>query len=154
MFPFSSLLEGINNELRVPGQDSPVTYNAFNSWPNAAVAGVQFRASGVLYRKTNTNVLAQTDMWIHGDMWNIVDASLYEARYTSVTGNVSDISGNLVDTWYSCDTEPRWDLVALAGEFGFAFKNVQGTIQVREIANPTNIRSGDLTLDADFEGLS
>ena len=170
MWPFGGILNAIQKELLVPGQDSPATFAAFASWPNTATSGVYMNrttggalANGSLAERDNSSYIPKTNMWIHSDFRPYVDPTDYEFRYVGVTGQTGNLLGSpwaapgtfgADDYWQSGELNPNWRVTASGPEFGSDRNIVTGTIQVREKADTSNIRSGILTLDAWYEGLS
>lgn len=169
MWPIGGLLSGASTELLVPGQDSPVTWTSFAGWPNTAYTGVYINVAtggaildGRLARRNNSNYTQQTNMWIHQDAWTFVDANDYEFRYVNVTGDTGSLNGSPwegttygpEDGWQSGHLNPDWYVTATGPQFGSDISEVNGFIQVREKADTSNIRTGDLTLRATYEGES
>lgn len=173
MWPFAGLLNALSLEVLVPGQDSPATWSAFANYPNTAYAGIRFRTNGSLdLRDGLSSYIEQTNMWIHDAAKNIVDANLYECRYTSVTGDTAYLVGPALGTWHSLHIQREWyifansrgrpiftksaeqDIFPKNPEFAAPItQQVSGIIQVREKANTGNTRSGNLTLRARHESL-
>lgn len=167
MWPLGGLLDSLSTELKVPGQDSPATFSAFAGWPNTAFAGVYINKTtggltvdGYLSRRNNDSYLPQTNMWIHADSRAFVDVNDYEFRFVNVTGDTAALQGSAwvgtsygpEDGWISGHLDPFWYITASGPQFGQLTRSVSGLISVREKANTANIRVGNLTLQALYEG--
>lgn len=159
MFPFAGgLVGGQSTELLVPGQDSPafIFENNGGFGPGTSDAGLNFTSVGTLQTRRN-GVLdvtspVTTEMWIASDSQAVGVGAAYEARFTSVIGDVGFIAGGPIDTWLALSSNRLWYVFASGTEFEIDTKTVQGLFQVREIANPSNIVTGDVTLSATWEG--
>lgn len=169
MWPLGGLIRGASNELKVPGQDAPATITDFSGWPGTAVAGIYVNrttggasSDGRLSRRQGANYIPYTNMWIHSDVRAQTDPADYEFRFVNVTGQTGEIIGSpfegtsygAEDGWINGSLDPNWRVTATGGQFDFEQVTVSGLIQVREIADTSNIRTGDLTLTATFEGQS
>lgn len=156
VWPIGGLIQGISTELLVPGQDSPATFTATNGGAgfNCAYAGLRFNITGQLDRRQNTLYNpALSNSWIHSDSWGVVNAADYEMRFTSVTGDTGQMGiSDPLNVWISGDTTPEWYVQACGDSFDFEVNSVSGIIQVREKANIANIRSGNVTFQATWEG--
>ena len=154
MFPFGGLLGAPSFELKVPGQDSPATIVGVGS--GNAYAGVRFNPSGFMEQTKGVFVSwgdptvapLDGDMWISGDAKDpdLFDPADYEARYTSVTGDIGNLSSSGINVWVPVTSTPFWRVRAIGIN---AIDEVSGIIQVRKITDPSNtLRSGNLTLRA------
>lgn len=153
MFPFAGLLNSISSELNVPGQGAGVIWNATaGGFEGGAVSGIYFQTNGDLKRRFGSFFVSQANMWVSDDAIGVVNGALYECGYFNVTGNLADLSGPATGTWHPINTERGWFVSALGGSFDYVERSVSGAIQIREIANTSNLRSGSLTLKATWEG--
>jgi hypothetical protein len=145
----------MEDTLSVPGQTSPVVWAVLDghSGFGSVDSGVSLRDTGALRRLEDGVYTNQSNKWIHSDSWNVVDASLYEARFAPSSGG-TNVLGSAIDTWISIDNQPEWYVYAEGGSFDFDQSQAVGVIEVREIAVPANIVSGDLTLRATWEGIN
>ena len=153
MFPFGTLFSGAILDLKVPGES---VQQEFESDVNetTAYSGLRFNATtGNIDWKSGFNgtysALGDNDMWVHSSAKTPVafDASLYECRYIYQSGDgVSEVRGNANNTWVDCDTNPEWYVRILLTAFQTV--EIQGLIQIREKANTSNIKSGDVVFRA------
>ena len=120
---------------------------------NCAVSGIRFQANGDFQFRQGELYISQANMWVNDSAIGVVNGSLYECRYSNVTGDTTSLIGPATNTWHSLNVGREWSLFACDGFFNYKIQAVSGTIEVREIANPSNIKSGHLTLTATWEGL-
>lgn len=153
MFPFGGILSGVNDTLLVPGQDIPATYYK-NTSGVVVHSGLRFNPSGILQARgpdPTTYNSALTNSWIHPDAHPGLTDGLYEARFIYQSGDgLGVLQGSAENTWVVIGPGfPEWYVTA-PGDFDDT--QVQGLIQVREVADTGNIRTGDVTIRAFNEG--
>lgn len=164
MYPFpGGLLGGQSNALAVPGKSSRFSViHVAHRRGETAYAGFRLATTGIFQiREGFSTYTDQANMWIHSSQWNTVNAALYECRFTSVGGDTPQLrtpgglwSSAIDTTWYPISATREWFVSTTGSTFGASQAEVQGTIEVREIAAPTNVQSGTVRLTAVYEGLN
>jgi len=154
MFPFSSILEGVDRGLAVP---SSININSMGGWNDAAYAGFKFDEDRTFYTRLKAVYTPITNAWVHEDSKPIIDPNDFECMVDNVDlGSIGDGSWNPAGgsgSWLSCDVDRNWWLFIYGTQFeGLKIGIVTGDYHIREKLIPSNIASGSFTLTASYEG--
>ena len=129
---------------------------SISSSASEVFAGFRFASSGRFQTFTAEESLGAAeyttidDEWVNSALWDTIDASLYECLITDVSGTGA---ANLrfptnegppppnVDEWFGLGQTRRASLSSTSGTL-----EVTGTMKVREVAGPSNIRIASFSL--------
>lgn len=145
MFPFGGILRARDRTLLL----TVLLVNHYTE-QSPATAEARLGSSGVYQERTGGAggwTAHESNQWIHGESQQDpgFDPSLYEGGYFSVTGDTDDLTGSPLDTYLSLVVTRAWTEYRA----GVGINQVVGTIKVREIANPSNEVTAQLTLKAE-----
>lgn len=117
------------------------------SSPYDARGGVKVDTDGYMYRLV-TNAWSQvsgTQYWIND---KTATMSNYEC-YLSGTGSTPNLYGLSLNTWYTLSVDRAWGIQQTTP----GSKSFNGTLQIREIANTSNVVSCSISLSAEAGAL-
>ncbi|KKK78875.1 hypothetical protein LCGC14_2839170, partial [marine sediment metagenome] len=141
MFPFLSLIGLDGCKLKL------TTLNAthFVVTPSNAYAGLKIKRSGDIQIKeggwTTIRVLTEWFTFL------CKTASLGDAFEVYLSGTGNTPTGDVLDTWLALTQDREWLLTRTAiGSLSFT-----GTMQIRKIANPSNIVSASAAINAEVD---
>lgn len=155
MFPFSSILEGVDRGLNL----SPANVNVFGGWNDAAYAGFRFDEDRTFYHRRKQVYNPQTNEWVHEDSKPVLVGNDFECMVDNVdesalgTGTWSKAGTDGV--WHSLHSDRLWYVFIYGTQFeGHKSGTVTGDMHIREKAVPSNIASSTFILTAQYEGQS
>lgn len=156
MFPFSSILEGVDRGLFLP---STTVESVFGGWGNFATAGFRFATDGDYDKRRFSTYTPVTNAWVHEDTKPTVDSTQFEVMVdnvdTSQLGDGSWFDAAAEGVWVALTFDRQWRVFISGTEFeGFKEGIVTGTCHIREIAIPSNTASSNFTLTVQYEGQS
>lgn len=132
MFPFGLLIGSADCELLL------TTFSSSSFQFTFAKAGLHVRRAGNLERFSHPSFfppIGSQDQWLTEFCRIATSGDAYEVHYSG-TGNTPD--GDALDTWLPLTQDREWSLTSTVIGFKPVFT---GTMQIREIANPSNIVS-------------
>ncbi len=137
MFPFGGLMVGMADcELKLS------TFNALSIQSGFARAGLAIRRDGDAQNFSHPSWFEElADEWFQERCRTATVGDAYEAFYS---GTGSTPTGAALDTWLPVNVDLEWFLE----QTGIGAKTFNGTMQVREIANPDNIVSAAAQIHA------
>jgi len=135
MFPFGGLLvSNPPNDISLPSTASAFD---FGIWPGTVTAGISVTRAGILQRlEGGSSFQLGANYWMESTGRTATVGDLYEVRALFVSGDALYVGSDLTNTWLQINTIRQW-YIQSASKFVFHDTNI--TIQVREIANPSNI---------------
>lgn len=140
MFPFSGMLASVACKLGLSALSG--THTTFE--PNVAHAGIRVKQNGDAQTKSNlTWTDAIDDVWIVELCKTSTIGDGYEC-FLSGTGNLASLTGDVLDTWLPVTQDREW----LFDRFTEGIFTFTGTLQIREIANPSDIVSAPVLIVA------
>lgn len=127
--------------LALPTSISSTGFDA--SSPFLALAGVKVDTDGYMYRLVGNSwtQVSGSQYWISD---KAATKSNYECRMTG-TGSVPNYYGLVLNTWYTLSSDRSWAIAQTTS----GSKSFNGTLEIREIADTSNIVSCSISLDAE-----
>ncbi len=141
MFPFSGLLTIQACRLGL------TTLFSFHQEPDGfdAHAGLRVKRNGDVQEKNGSWTIQNiATEWFAQACKTATIGDAYECH---LSGSGATPTGDAIDTWLTIDVDREW----LLDRTEFGIVEFIGTMQVREIANPSNIVSASATIHAEVE---
>jgi len=137
MFPFSGLLDVLTCSLAL----TTLGANHVVDNPNDAHAGLKVKRNGDVQEKLNVTWTTQNiaTEWFTQRCKTATIGDIYEA-FLSGTGHTP--TGSALDTWITVNADLEW----LLDQTFVGSKSFSGTLQIREITNPSNIVNASATI--------
>lgn len=111
--------------------------------PYFALAGVKVDTDGYMYRIVSNawSLVSGSQYWIND---KAATKSNYQCRLTG-TGSVPNYYGLSLNTWYTLSSDRAWGL----SQTTVGLKSFSGTLEIREIADTSNIVSCSISLNVE-----
>lgn len=142
MIPFFSMMQVFSCTLKL------TSLNAFHTAPfgSPGRAGIKVQQGGDVQEKVFVTWTSQNPLveWVIQRCKTATIGDAYEA-FLSGTGNTP--TGSALDTWITIDADLEW----LLDQIGLGQIEFNGTLQIRQIANPGNIVSASVRIFAKVE---
>ena len=150
MFPFGGILTEVDppNEISLPG--NAFVFD-FGIWPGTVTAGFEVQRDGTIqYFDSSGPYGYSTTYWMESTGRTSTIGDLYEVRVVDQGGSDTLNAGSdTLSVWHQMSTLRSW---WYSSSSKFVFLNGNFDVQIREIANPSNITNVmNLHLDAEQE---